>query len=88
MSSPIDTYEGADVVFTFGAGSFGTVLFFVLACVAFVAQRYAARMAFGFACGRAQFARRHRAVECRGHGLPIGLSDDLLVSILKTGGSC
>lgn len=37
MSSPIDTYEGADVVFTFGAGSFGTVLFFVLACVGFIA---------------------------------------------------
>ncbi|MBJ7472561.1 MAG: hypothetical protein JHD16_14740 [Solirubrobacteraceae bacterium] len=36
-SSPIDTYEGADVVFTFGAASFGTVLFFVLSCLAFIA---------------------------------------------------
>lgn len=35
-ASPIDSYDGADVVFTFGAGSFGTVLFFVLACLAFV----------------------------------------------------
>lgn len=36
-ASPIDKYEGADVVYTFGAGSFGTVLFFVLACLLFVA---------------------------------------------------
>lgn len=36
-ASPIDKYEGADVVYTFGAGSFGTVLFFVLACALFVA---------------------------------------------------
>jgi hypothetical protein len=36
-ASPIDQYEGADVVYTFGAGSFGTVLFFVLACVLFLA---------------------------------------------------
>ena len=37
-ASPIDKYdETTDVVFTFGAGSFGTVLFFVLACALFVA---------------------------------------------------
>lgn len=37
MSSPIDTYEGAEVVYTFGAASFGTVLFVVVAIVAFLA---------------------------------------------------
>lgn len=36
MSSPIDKYEGADVVFTFGANSFGTWLFFVAAVLLFV----------------------------------------------------
>lgn len=36
LSSPIDTYEGADVVYTFGAASFGTVLFFVIAVAAFL----------------------------------------------------
>lgn len=35
MSSPIDKYEGADVVFTFGANSFGTWLFFIIAVLAF-----------------------------------------------------
>ncbi len=36
-AAPMESYEGADVVFTFGAGSFGTVLFFVLACLVFIA---------------------------------------------------
>lgn len=35
-AAPMDSYEGADVVFTFGAGSFATVLFFVLACIMLV----------------------------------------------------
>jgi hypothetical protein len=36
MSSPIDQYEGADVVYTFGANSFGTWLLFILAVLAFL----------------------------------------------------
>lgn len=36
MSSPIDKYEGADVVYTFGANSFGTWLFFILAVLGFL----------------------------------------------------
>jgi hypothetical protein len=36
-TSPIDTYEGAAEVFTFGANSFGVCLFIVCAVIAFVA---------------------------------------------------
>ena len=35
-ASPIENWEAPEVVFTFGAASFGTVLFFVLACLALV----------------------------------------------------
>ncbi len=34
-ASPIDNWEDTEVIFTFGAASFGTVLFFVLACLVF-----------------------------------------------------
>jgi len=37
MFSPIDSYEGASVVFTFGGNSFGVWLFFILAVLLFVA---------------------------------------------------
>jgi hypothetical protein len=36
MFSPIDSYEGASVVFTFGGNSFGVWLFFILAVLLFV----------------------------------------------------
>lgn len=36
MFSPIDSYEGASVVFTFGGNSFGVWLFFVLAVLLFI----------------------------------------------------
>ncbi len=36
MFSPIDQYEGAEVVYTFGANSFGTWLFFILSVLGFV----------------------------------------------------
>ena len=36
MFSPIDSYEGAGVVFTFGGNSFGVWLFFVLAVLLFI----------------------------------------------------
>jgi hypothetical protein len=35
-TSPIDTYEGAAEIFTFGADSFGTWLFIVLAALLLV----------------------------------------------------
>jgi hypothetical protein len=36
MFSPIDSYEGASVVFTFGGNSFGVWLFFILALLLFM----------------------------------------------------
>jgi hypothetical protein len=36
MFSPIDSYEGASVVFTFGGYSLGVWLFFILAVLLFV----------------------------------------------------
>lgn len=36
-TAPIDDYEGAAEIFTFGAGSFGMWLFLALTAVAFVA---------------------------------------------------
>jgi hypothetical protein len=35
-TSPIDTYDGAELTFTFGGGSFGMWLFLVLAALLFV----------------------------------------------------
>ena len=35
-ASPIDSFEGAEVVYTYGPGSVGTVLFLVIACLAFL----------------------------------------------------
>jgi heme exporter protein D len=36
-TAPIDSYDGASQIFTFGANSLGVWLFFVLACIALVA---------------------------------------------------
>jgi hypothetical protein len=39
-ASPIDSYDDASVVFTFGGDSFGVWLFFILAMVLFVGFFY------------------------------------------------
>lgn len=35
-TSPVDTYEGASDIFTYGAGSFGMWFFLVLSIIAFI----------------------------------------------------
>jgi hypothetical protein len=35
-ASPIDSFDGAEVVYTYGPGSFGTILFLVIALLIFV----------------------------------------------------